>query len=102
MLTLWGRSHDFCGGFSRREFLRVGGLGLTGLALPQLLASDAAAAPGRRPKSVIYIVLNGGISHIDSWDPKPDAPLEFRGEFNTIATKLPGVRLCEQIGRAHV
>jgi uncharacterized protein (DUF1501 family) len=99
MLTLWGRKHRFCGGYSRREFLRVGGLGLAGLSLPQLLASDASAGAARRPKSVIYIVLNGGISHIDSWDPKPDAPIEYRGEFNTIATKLPGVRLCEPFPR---
>lgn len=99
MFTLFGRSHRFCSGLARREFLRVGGLGLTGLALPQLLASETNAAPARRPKSVIYIVLNGGISHIDSWDPKPEAPIEFRGEFNTIATRLPGVRLCELFPR---
>jgi uncharacterized protein (DUF1501 family) len=100
MFTLFGRGHRLCDGLSRREFLRVGGLGLAGLSLADVLRHDALAAPTmKRPKSVIYIVLNGGMSHIDTWDPKPDAPTEYRGEFNTIATKLPGVRLCELFPR---
>src|SRR5690242_2718432 len=100
MLTVWGRQHQLCGGLSRREFLRVGGLGTSGLSLATLLHAQATAAPtAKRPKSVIYIVLNGGPSHIDTWDPKPDAPVEYRGEFNTIPTKLPGVRFCEHMPR---
>src|SRR6188508_1376552 len=105
MLTVWGRKHQLCGGVSRREFLRIGGLGVGGLSLANVLQAQAAgtalgnSSKIQRPKSVIYIVLNGGPSHIDSWDPKPDAPSEFRGEFNTIATKLPGVRLCELFPR---
>src|SRR5689334_13331965 len=66
---------------NRREFLRVGGLGLAGLTLPHLLRREARAGENTRPKSVIYIVLGGGPSHIDSYDLKPDAPEEFRGPF---------------------
>ena len=68
---------------------RLGGLSLAGL----LRAEAAQPAGKRRPKSVIYVVLGGGPSHIDTWDPKPDAPVEYRGEFTPIPTKLPGVRL---------
>ena len=97
MFTLWGRRHRWCDGMSRREFLRVGGLGIAGLTLAELLRHQALAGAGaaRRPKSVIYIVLAGGPSHIDTWDPKPGAPVEFRGEFASIPTRLPGVGLCE-------
>jgi hypothetical protein len=87
---------------ARREFLRVGAMGLCGLSLADLLQAEAlggAAAPAKRPKSLIYVVLAGGPSHIDTWDPKPEAPVEYRGEFNTIPTKLPGVRLCELMPR---
>jgi hypothetical protein len=83
---------------NRREFLRVGGLGAAGVTLPWLLRNDAQARAGGkagRPKSVIYVVLDGGPSHIDMWDPKPDAPAEVRGPFKPIATKLPGVRFTE-------
>ena len=100
MFTLWGRNHQLCDGIGRREFLRVGGLGVAGLTLPGLLQAQAlAGTAGKRPKSVIYVVLGGGPSHIDTWDPKPDAPVEYRGEFNSIATKLPGVRLCDLFPR---
>ena len=100
MFTIWGRQHQICSGIARREFLRVGALGLGGLSLPDLLRTQAlGAATPQRAKSVIYIVLAGGPSHIDTWDPKPAAPVEYRGEFDTIATKLPGVRLCELMPR---
>ena len=100
MFTLWGRQHTLCGGIARREFLSVGALGIGGLTLAELLRAEASGATtAPRPKSVIYVVLGGGPSHIDTWDPKPDAPLEYRGEFNTIATKLPGVRFCELMPR---
>jgi hypothetical protein len=86
---------------NRREFVRVGGLGAAGVTLPWLLRQEAKAAESRgaekpaRPKSVIYVVLDGGPSHIDMWDPKPDAPAEVKGPFGPIATKLPGVRFTE-------
>ena len=86
------------GPLNRRECLRVGGLGVAGVTLSALLRSAARAkeqGKPSRPKSVIYVVLDGGPSHIDMWDPKPDAPAEVRGPFKPIATKLPGVRFSE-------
>ena len=81
----------------RRTFLRAGVLGAAGLSLADLLRSKARAAgagasSSRRP-SVIILWMRGGPSHIDMWDPKPDAPAEYRGEFATVPTKIPGVRL---------
>ncbi len=84
------------GPINRREFVRVGGLGTAGVTLPWLLRQEAkASGTPARPKSVIYVVLDGGPSHIDMWDPKPDAPAEVRGPFQPIATALPGVRFTE-------
>jgi hypothetical protein len=76
--------------------LRVGALGLSGLTLPDLLRQQSSAAPGRGSrKAVILVILPGGPSHIDMWDPKPDAPAEVRGEFGIIKTSLPGVMFSE-------
>lgn len=84
--------------FNRREFLRVGALGGVGLTLPQLLASNATgSAP--RADACIVIFLNGGPSHLDMWDMKPDAPSEIRGPFQSIPTTVPGVHLCEFLPR---
>lgn len=77
---------------SRREWLRIGSVGLGGLALPHLVA---AAPKSGRAKSVIIFGLLGGPSQHDTWDPKPDAPAEVRGPFSTIATKTPGLRVGE-------
>jgi hypothetical protein len=81
----------------RRTFLRAGVLGAAGLSLADLLRSEARAAssgaPSRRKPSVIILWMRGGPSHIDMWDPKPDAPAEYRGEFGTIPTKVAGIRL---------
>jgi uncharacterized protein (DUF1501 family) len=86
---------------TRRSTLKAGVAGIAGLSLPALLrAQDEASAAGKptsRGKSVILLWMTGGPSHIDTWDPKPDAPPEIRGPFETIATKLPGVRLCEYL-----
>jgi hypothetical protein len=87
-------------GIHRRDFLRAGALGLGGLTLAELCRLDSQAATAgatepRRPKSLIYIVLGGGPSHIDMWDLKPQAPPEYRGPFSPIATRLPGVQICE-------
>lgn len=81
----------------RRDFLRAGGFGLAGLTLADVLRADTHSSA--RPKSVIYVVLGGGPSHIDMWDLKPDSPAEFRGPFKPAATKLPGVQICEHMPR---
>ena len=94
MLTFDHHHRAPTSGLSRRQFLRVGGLGLAGLTLADLLRADAAS-PKKRPKSVIYVVLDGGPSHIDMWDLKPDAPVEYRGPFKPTATSLPGVHICD-------
>jgi hypothetical protein len=100
MLTLSRRTGPYCDGIARRELLVAGALGLGGITLADLLRAEATApAAGRRPKSVIYIVLGGGPSHIDMWDLKPEAPAEIRGPFRPIDTCLPGVRICEHMPR---
>ena len=84
---------------SRRGLLKAGLAGIAGLSLPDLLRFRAEAAQSGRPvagrKSVILLWMAGGPSHIDTWDPKPEAPSEIRGPFATIPTRLPGVRFCE-------
>jgi hypothetical protein len=98
MLSVEGRPPGpFRGGVSRREFLKVGTLGLSGLTLADLLRLKARGAvrPDARSKSVIMVYLPGGPSHIDMYDLKPDAPGEFRGEFKPIQTNVPGLDLCE-------
>src|SRR5437868_12583601 len=92
----------FCDDVDRRDFLRVGTAGLfgMGLSLPGLLRMQARAADqGRssRDVSLIFVFLHGGLSTIDSWDLKPDAPSEFRGEFRPIATKVPGLSIVEHM-----
>ncbi len=83
----------------RRQFVQAGGTGLFGLTLPQLLLAGDARASGSQSrasaKSCIFIVLSGGPSHIDTLDPKPDAPAEIRGAYNSIATRTPGVFVSE-------
>lgn len=103
MLSIPGRPGSTCDGFSRREFLRVGGAGMLGLSLGDILRLQAStAAPegsGKngwgKAKSVIMIFLQGGPSHIDIWDPKPDAPSNIRGEFKSIKSNVPGIWLSE-------
>lgn len=82
---------------SRRWFLEVGMAGLGGLTLPQLLSAREASPAGDSKKSVILFWLSGGPSHIDMWDPKPNAPQEIRGPYGPIATKLPGVQFSEHL-----
>jgi Protein of unknown function (DUF1501) len=96
MLTIFGSQHHLCDGLSRREFLKIGALGMGGLTLTDLLRLRASAdqsAP--RDKAIIMIYLNGGPSHMDMYDMKPDAPVEYRGEFKPIKTNVPGMDICE-------
>jgi hypothetical protein len=87
-----------CDGVTRRDFLKVGVLGATGLSLAGYLRLAAAGeVRGARAKSAIFINLGGGPSHLDTFDLKPDAPTEYRGEFSPIDTNVPGVRICEHL-----
>ena len=95
MLTFSGQGSTYCDGIQRRDFLRLGALGFGGLTLADLLRQQANGGEQARAKSIIYVVLGGGPSHIDMYDLKPDAPAEYRGPFAPIATRLPGVRICE-------
>lgn len=92
-----GRKSSDCTGKTRREFLRVGGLSALGLSLAQYLRVQAneVAPAQRRNVNCILMWMQGGPSHIDTFDPKPDAPVEIRGEFNTIPTRIPGCRIAE-------
>src|SRR5438270_1115263 len=100
MLTLLGAAQRYCDGISRRNFLKIGAFG-AGLTLAELLRARALAAKASgRPasnKAAIMIYLPGGPSHMDMYDLKPDAPKEFRGEFNPIATNVSGVQICEHM-----
>lgn len=88
----------FRGPYSRRDLLRVGGLAFAGLSLADVLRLQAKASPTpARNKSVIMVWLRGGASHIDSYDMKPDAPAEVRGEFKPIPTNVPGIQICEHM-----
>jgi hypothetical protein len=96
--------NQFCDGIQRRDMLRVGAAGLFGMgvSLPQIVAGRAAAAEAGAPAkdvSLIIVFLQGGLSTIDTWDMKPNAPAEFRGEFNSISTNVPEMQLCEHLPR---
>jgi hypothetical protein len=109
MLNIPGRSGQTCEGPTRRELMRIGSLGLAGLHLPGFFLSQKAARAasladkykGARgfgnAKNVIMIFLQGGPSHIDIWDPKPEAPANIRGEFKPIKTKIPGTWIGEHM-----
>ena len=101
MFSIPGPMSKLCDGWSRREFIRVGATGLIGLTLPQYLRAKAAASSleGAKgfgtAKSVILCFLQGGPSHIDIWDPKPEAPSNIRGEFKAIKGNVDGIQMSE-------
>lgn len=98
MLHLRTQGAALCDGLTRREFLRVGGLGLAGLGLPELLQGRAAgAAPRCRVKSCIQLFMWGGPSQHETFDLKPQAPEGIRGLFRPAATNVPGIRICEHL-----
>jgi hypothetical protein len=98
MLALVGGGQRFCDGLNRRSFLRLGALAVGGLTLPGLLSAEQRAGRSSS-RSVIMVYLSGGLSHHDSFDLKPDAPAEIRGEFRPIATRVPGIRISEYLPR---
>ncbi len=103
MLRILGSARTLCGGMTRRDLLRIGGLGLAGMSLADLAAWQAASADDTaarpksfgRAKSIILIHLYGAPSQIEWVDPKPDAPVEIRGELGSIPSSLPGCDVCE-------
>jgi hypothetical protein len=102
MWNFYGPKRRCRGTMSRRDVLQVGGLSLVGVTLADVLRMQASAAMtptarGERNKSVIMIWMRGGPSHIDSFDMKPEAPAEIRGEFRPIQTNVPGIRICEYL-----
>jgi hypothetical protein len=104
MLNILGpTSSRFCDSHSRRQFLKIGGLALGGLALPQILQAEEASPATRggklSHKAIIMIYLSGGPSHQDMYDLKMEAPVEIRGSFRPISTNVPGIDICEHLPR---
>src|SRR5258708_27576589 len=106
MLVIPARRGHSGEGPPRRELLRAGSIGLLGLNLADFLAGQGSARAATKlegsrgfgsAKSVIMVFLQGGPSHIDIWDPKPDAPANIRGEFKPIKTKIPGTHIGEHM-----
>lgn len=91
-------TNRYCDGLTRRDFLKVGVLGGMGLSLAKYLGMAAAGeVQGGKAQAAIFIYLGGGPSHLDTFDLKPDAPEEYRGEFKLIPTNIPGVQICEHM-----
>jgi hypothetical protein len=107
VLSFHDRPSRLCDGFSRREILRVGGLGALGLSLPNLLQARETAPLGIPPtdktfgraKNVIFLYLAGGPPQHETFDPKPRAPVEIRGPFHPISSNIPGIQFCELLPR---
>lgn len=83
--------------FSRRGFLQAGALGVAGIGLADLLRLRAASSASGRPTSVIILWMRGGPSQHETWDPKPDAPVEYRGYFGSMSTAVPGIEICDML-----
>src|SRR5580700_4902327 len=96
-LTLPGELSRYCDGVSRRSFLKIGGLSVGGLSLAGLLKAEEQAGIRSSNKSVIMVYLAGGLSHQDTFDLKPHAPVGIRGEFKPINTSIPGVQISEHL-----
>ena len=96
MLLIGRQRQRTCQTLSRRSFLQAGGSTVLGLSLADLLRLRAEGKAAHGPaRSVLFLWLWGGPAQLDTWDPKPNAPLEFRGPFTPIATKTTGIRICE-------
>src|SRR5262245_49087736 len=105
MLRILSSERRLCDGLSRRDLLHVGGLGLCGLGLPQLLAAETAPAERSTPayggfgraKSCILLYLFGGSSQLETFDMKPHSPAQIRGTMRPIPSSLPGADVCEHL-----
>src|SRR3989442_10282673 len=93
------RPAKFCDGLTRRDFLHAGAISCLGLTLPDLFAAQAHGRARDNDVNCIMLFLVGGPSHIDTFDPKPDAPAEVRGPFRPTATNVPGIRIAETFPR---
>src|SRR5947209_12217717 len=92
-----GAARPNCQGLSRRTALKAGFFGLAGLTLPDLLRLRAETGSGGNDTSVILLWLDGGPSQLETYDPKPDAPAEYRGPYGVIKTKVPGILLPDRL-----
>jgi hypothetical protein len=99
MLTITGLQSRDGQRMSRRSWLRIGGLALGGLALPDILRAESSSGQRHPAKGIIMVLLAGGPTHLDTFDLKPDAPAEIRGEFRPITTNVPGMDICELMPR---
>lgn len=98
MWTIGDNRGHLCQGITRRGFLQIGCAGALGLTLPELLhAQQANKASGKPQRSVLLVWLWGGPSHLDTFDPKPDAPADYRGPFRAIGTNVPGIQISEYL-----
>src|SRR5262245_22095770 len=96
MLLIGRQTRRTCQGISRRAFLQVGASSVLGLSLADLLRLRSIATPPQgSTRAVILLWLWGGPSQLDTWDPKPNAPMDYRGPFSPIPTRVPGTRICE-------
>ena len=98
-ISVGGKGGGFCDGIARRDFIRIGAMGIGGLTTANLLEAEARAGIGSSHKAVINIFLPGGPPHQDMFDLKLDAPREIRGEFKPISTNVPGLQICEEFPR---
>ena len=99
MLSIYGNPRRLCDRWTRRELLTIGALGIGGLALPDLLRAEARAGVRQSKKAIIMIYMCGAPPHQDMYDLKMEAPAEIRGEFQPIATNVPGIQICEHLPR---
>ncbi|MBV8819822.1 MAG: DUF1501 domain-containing protein, partial [Acidobacteriaceae bacterium] len=94
------RPVEFCDGLRRRDFLHAGSLSLLGLGLPQFFGLKAqGAVENKTSKNCILLMLVGGPSQLDTWDMKPNAPVEIRGPYKPIKTNVTGIEICENFPR---